>query len=251
MTPLEREQLGQFWQDVDRATEVIELVNTPAHERDPYQIPDEYSTDRHLYDRLEARRAAEESIQRLRNARTLYDRDEAPERIAYDNEPGVMRDWQELEHRLHRRMYANGDRPDPTDWREVRESMDAFHGKLLELRMMEEQNRREGERFGAWVREQRELESGRPAPGPDGDLVPQRELDEAQDRMVEEMERPLAHEPYNWIEAARAEVERQYGPDPGRASPGGDDRERERAGLEQGWEAELERSFDTDRKRDR
>jgi hypothetical protein len=250
MTPMEREQFDQFWQDVDRATDVIELVNTPAHERDPYQVPDEYSNDRLLFDRLEARRAAEDSIERFRNKHALYDRDEAYQRIAYDKDMGVLREWQELERRLRRRMYPGEGQPEPTDWREVQAGMNAFHDKLLELRMLEENNRRERERLAEWSRQQREYELDRPAPGPDGDLVAQRELDEAQDRMTADMERPAddrevgrQRPQLDWIAAARAEVERQYGPDLSEAHAEADQDERRRGEHEQEWEEDRERGF--------
>lgn len=233
MSEVERQQLAHFWQDVDRATDIIELANTPAHERDHYQIPDDYSTDRELFDRLEARRAAEESLGRYRARRMIYDREDAHRMIVGDRTMGALRQWQELERRLHDRMYPNGGRPEPTDWTEVRRSMDAFHEKLLEMRMMEEENRRNRDRFAEWARQQREPEQDRPAPGPDGDLAPRRELDRAQERMVEDMERPVDdREPLSWIEAARAEVERQYGPDPSRERPSHDGQDRDRGERE-------------------
>jgi hypothetical protein len=51
--------------------------------------------------------------------------------------------------------------------------------------------------------------------------------------MVEDMERPVDdREPLSWIEAARAEVERQYGPDPSRERPSHHDQDRDRGERE-------------------
>ena len=197
MSDDERLQLDMFWQDVDRASAVIELVYTAPEERDTSSLDDH--NDRFLFDRLEARRVAEESIDKFREIHALYEEDEARSFLAGKPEMETLRQWQDLELRLHEQIDKAGYDPEAVvGWADVRESMKAFYDKLVELRILEEENLRYRIRFSEWSREQRELEGERPAPGPDGDLVPQRELDEAQERSLQDMERDVEDE-LGWL----------------------------------------------------
>ena len=202
LTEQQQQDHQNFWLDVDRVSRTLDVVHTPPEYRSEVDLR-EVEKDRELFERLDARRLAESSVDRHRAERVLEEENiRGLDRIRYDESRGALREWAELERKIENRMAMDSQ----IGWREVRDAMDGFYEKLLEIRMMEEENTRYRRVFAEWSRQQSLDGIDRvPVPDPQGNPISQRELDEAQNRYLADMHAPDERErdDNNWWRAER------------------------------------------------
>ncbi|MAW88075.1 MAG: hypothetical protein CMJ42_16275 [Phyllobacteriaceae bacterium] len=173
LTREEREEFSAFWRDVKDA-----LPRSEPEREAPRQNAEQ---ERQKLQDIpqQARETAERFVEKFRP-------------ITEPTAAQTIKEWKLLEERLHERMRRDGIDPgEPSDWREIAEQMASFREKLVEMRAIEQENHLLKAQMRA-----RELEDERmqPVPDPLGNSISQRELDEAQDRAVEDYERPMTEE---------------------------------------------------------
>ena len=212
LRPDEAREFSLFWKEVD----------SRAAEREQGERKTPAADDA----RPQPRREEEgpHSAEASGRARSLFERFGRDSVVA-----GAVRDFENLERRLHTRMQAEGYDPgQPTDWPEIMAGMAEFREKLISLETLEQENRLFRERFEAQRREDAERY---PVPDPQGELVSVLEIREAEARMIEEVEREDYPAPphvsdmdgVGGLAAARAEIDRQNEAEPKRTPSHDDD----------------------------